>query len=416
VFVLSRIAVLAYHSSPLAEPGAGDAGGMSVYVRELAEVLARKGVATDIFTRATDRSRPMTDLHPGVRVIAIEAGPRTPLEKEKLRPHVGAFATGIRAFATAQRLGYDVVHSHYWQSGLAARALATFWSVPFVHSQHTLARVKNQFLAPGDAPEPQSRIEGEDAVTSAADVLIASTEDEWMQLSCHYGVAHDRLKVVHPGVDHDLFHPGDRAEARARLDLGDEAAMLYVGRIQPLKGLELGIRAVEELVAALDRRLVFYVVGGASGGSGDRELTRLRALADSLGVASNVRFVGATSHAEVPTFYRAADVAIVTSHSESFGLAALEAHACGTPLVGTAVGGLSHIVRNGESGWLVPSRDPRVFADRVGSILNDAELRDSFSANALRSARAFSWEATADGLLELYDCLIREGSPELCTC
>jgi D-inositol-3-phosphate glycosyltransferase len=200
------------------------------------------------------------------------------------------------------------------------------------------------------------------------------------------------------------------------LDLQDEAVMLYVGRIQPLKGLELGIRAVEELVRVRDGRLVFLCVGGASGGSGERELTRLRALADSLGVSSDVRFVGATSHTRVPVFYRAADVAVVTSYSESFGLAALEAHACGTPVVGTAVGGLSHIVRNGESGWLVPSRDPRVFADRVASVLDSMELRDSFSAAALRSAGYFSWEATADGLMELYDCLIHERSPELCTC
>lgn len=387
-----------------------------MYVRELAEALAERGVQTDIFTRATDLSRPITKLRSGVRVVAIEAGPLAPMPKDELSGHVGAFIAGTRAFATAQRIRYDVVHSHYWQSGLAARALARAWRVPFVHSQHTLARVKNQFLAPGDVPEAQSRIDGEDEIMRAADVLIASTDDEWQQLSCLYAVQHDRLKTVHPGVDHDVFSPGDRRAARDELGLSDEAVMLYVGRIQPLKGLELGIRAVEKLVPSLDRRLVFYVVGGASGAAGARELARLHALVGSLGLAEHVRFVGATTHDQTPLFYRAADVSVVCSHSESFGLTALEAHACGTPVVGTAVGGLSHIVRNGASGWLLDTRDPGLFADRLRDVLIDDDLRLRFSENALRSAALFSWESTAATLLELYECLMREGWPQLCTC
>jgi D-inositol-3-phosphate glycosyltransferase len=414
--MLRRVAVVAYHASPLVEPGAGDAGGMTVYVREVAESLAELGLHTDVFTRATADSRPVSWLAPGVRVLSIDAGPRAPISKDALRTYVGDFASGIGAFALGQRVRYDVVHSHYWQSGLAGLSLARAWDAPFVHSQHTLARVKNQFLAPGDVPESASRIRGEDEVMDAADVLIASTDEEWRQLSCLYGVSHDRLKTVHPGVDHDLFRPGDPASARAELGLGDEAVMLYAGRLQPLKGLSLALRALERLVRELSRDVVFLVVGGASGEAGEEEVTRLRALADTLGVADRVRFLGPQPHARLPLFYRAADVVVVCSHSESFGLSALEAHACGTPVVATAVGGLSHIVRDGVSGFLVDSRDPAEFAARLRSLLEGDGLRASLSAAAVHAARRFSWDATSATLFELYECLVREGWPQACTC
>jgi D-inositol-3-phosphate glycosyltransferase len=411
-----RIAVLAYHSSPLVEPGAGDAGGMTVYVRSVAEAMAARGVYTDVFTRATAAGRAVTDLAPGVRVVAVPAGELRPLDKEELVRHVDEFADGIRAFAVGQRVRYDVVHSHYWQSGLAARALARAWDVPLVHSHHTLGKVKNRGLAPGDVPEPPNRLQGEAAVIAAADALIASTDAEWQQLACLYGAPHDRLKTVYPGVDHAVFSPGDRAEARRSLGLGDEAVMLYAGRVQRLKGLELAVRAAEQLVPALDRPLVFLVVGGASGTRGEEELDRLRALAGSLGISGSIRFVGARPHAELPAFYRAADVVVVCSHNESFGLAALEAHACGTPVVGTDVGGLAHIVRDGESGFLVGSRDPAVFAARLKTVLSDDDLRDAFGRAATRSAWSFSWTTTAAIFTDLYECLLVEGFPEVCTC
>jgi D-inositol-3-phosphate glycosyltransferase len=413
---LSRVALVAYHSSPLLEPGAGDAGGMTVYVRSVAESMAADGIRTDIFTRATGDERPVTELVPGVRVISIRSGLEGPVAKESLVEHVPEFVDGVRAFATVQRARYDVVHSHYWQSGLAARALATAWDVPMIHSNHTLGKVKNRWLAPGDVPEPLSRIQGEADVIAAADTLIASTDEEWQQLACLYGAQHDRLKTVYPGVDHLAFSPGDSFSARAALGLGDAAVMLYVGRVQPLKGLELAIRATEQLVPALDRELVFLVVGGASGGRGDDELDRLRELATSLGVADTIRFVGARPHADLPMYYQAADVVVVCSHSESFGLAALEAHACGTPVVGTAVGGLSHIVRDSESGFLVDSRDPAVFAARLKTILSDPDLRATFGQKAVESAASFSWTSTARAFLDLYDCLLTEQFPEVCTC
>jgi D-inositol-3-phosphate glycosyltransferase len=389
---------------------------MTVYVREVAEALAERGVTTDIFTRATTEFDRTVELAAGVRVVSIPAGPRAPLEKEKLRAHVEEFATGVRAFAMAQRMRYDLVHSHYWQSGLAATILARAWGAPLVHSHHTLGRVKNNYLAPGDKPEPRSRLDGEAEVIDAAEVLIASTDEEWKQLACLYSAPHDSIKTIHPGVDHSLFRPGDRATARDELGLGDERVLLYVGRIQPLKGLELAIRAVEELLPALDERLTFLIVGGASGDQGGRELRRLERLVADLGLGDSVRFVGPQQHSRLPLFYRAADAVVVSSYSESFGLAALEAHACGVPVVGTAVGGLSYVVQDGGSGWLVDTRDPSVFGARLKTVLSDDDLRKQFGAAAIDSAARFSWEKTADELLELYECLAREELVEACTC
>ena len=414
--VVRRLAVLAYHSSPLGPPGEGDSGGMTVYVRDLAAAFARLGVQTDVYTRADGPARIVTSLGTGARVISVEAGPRRRLPKEELTRYVGDFVGAVGAFALAQRLRYDVVHSHYWQSGLAAIPLARGWDAPLIHSSHTLARVKNRHPAPGDRPEPQARLQGEARVIDAADVLVASTDDEWTQLACLYGAAHDKLKTLHPGVDHSVFTPGNRTAARAQLGLTDEAVMLYVGRIQPLKGIELAIRAADQLVPALDQPLRFLIAGGASGAAGDIEVARLVALVDELGLRDVVRFVGPVPHADLPVYYRAADALVVCSHSESFGLTALEAHSCGTPVVGTPVGGLSHVVADEESGFLVDTRDPSVFAARLKTLLADPALRARFGAAAVASASPFSWDRTAASLQELYECLVREQSPEACTC
>lgn len=411
-----RVAVIAYHATPLAEPGAGDAGGMTVYVRSIAEELARLGVHTDIFTRATGGAPRKAYLSRGVRVVSIDAGPRAPVEKERQHEFLEEFVTGVRAYATMQRSSYDIVHSHYWQSGVAATRLARSWGTPMVHSHHTLGLVKNAHLAPGDSPEPRYRLDGEAEVIRSADVLVASTEEEWQQLTCLYGAEHDRLKILHPGVDHDRFSPGDRDSARSALGLRDEAVLLYAGRIQRLKGIDLVIEAVHQLAPALDRPVRLLVVGGPSGSDGRRELMRLRALARERGVERAVSFLGPQPHGRLPTYYRASDVVAVPSHSESFGLVGLEAHACGVPIVATPVGGLSYVVSDGESGYLLADRDPAVFAGHLKQLLSDDALRARFSEAALRSARRFSWTRTAGAILELYDCLIREEFPEACTC
>jgi D-inositol-3-phosphate glycosyltransferase len=413
---VKRVAVVSYHSSPLIEPGSGDAGGMTVYVRQLARALARKGVYTDVFTRAAAPSDRPTSLTDGVRVIPVEAGPRMHLPKEELPRFLDDFVEGTRAFATAQRVRYDVVHSHYWQSGLAGKALGRTWRAPLIHSHHTLGRVKNAALAPGDEPEPISRLRGEDEVISEAEVLIASTEDEYHQLSCLYGASHDRLKVMVPGVDHFLFRPGNREVAREALGLDDRPIILFVGRIQPLKGVELAIRAIEQLSHAVAPSPLLMVVGGASGNGGEREVERLQRLAVELGIEELVRFVGPQPHTLLPTFYQAADVVAVCSHSESFGFAALEAHACGRPVVGTPVGGLSHIVEDGESGYLIEGRDPSVFAGRLKTLLADEDLSVRFGNRAAAAAIPFTWENAATELLELYECLVNETFPEVCTC
>lgn len=414
---VKRVAVLSYHCSPLEEPGSGDAGGMTVYVRGLAEALALKGVSTDIFTRASSSDDRVVALSSKVRVIPLQAGPLDPVPKEDLPKWADEFAAAVRAFAMSQRLTYDVIHSHYWQSGLVGRSLAQVWSIPFVHSSHTLGHVKNAALAPGDLPEPASRIGGENDVIEAADVLIASTDDEYQQLACMYGASHDKLKTLPPGVNHEMFSPGDRGAARRELGLdAEEPILLYVGRIQPLKGVDLAIQATERLKHALDIPARLLVVGGPSGSGGVAELKRLDGLISSLGLEAQVDFLGPRSHATLPAFYRSADAVLVCSHSESFGLTALEAHACGTPVVGSPVGGLAHIVASGRSGFLISERDPDRFAASAKTILTDEDVAEAFSREAARRAAGFTWTATASRFLELYECLVSEKFPQLCTC
>lgn len=414
---MRHVAVVSYHSSPLHEPGAGDAGGMTVYVRAVAEALARRGIRTDIFTRSKHDGTVVDHISPAVRVVSIGIGPDQTLEKDATVRHIDRFVTEARSFAISHRLAYDVIHSHYWQSGLAGLHLARTWGAPLVHSHHTLARVKNGSLAPGDEPEPPTRITGEERVITNADVLIASTEQEWSQIAHLYQGPRDRIKTIFPGVDHGLFFPGDRAAARAELGVPPDAAvLLYVGRIQPLKGLDLALRALEELAPALDRDLYLLVVGGPSGPRGTAEERRLEWLARRLGLGDRVRFLGPKPHPTTPLYYRAADLVAVCSYSESFGLSALEAHACGIPVIATDVGALAHIVRDGRSGFLIDDRDPSIFAARAKTVLSDPRLWHEFSTEAISSAAGFAWERTAEELLELYECLLTERFPEACTC
>jgi D-inositol-3-phosphate glycosyltransferase len=402
-----RVALISMHTSPLDQPGTGDAGGMNVYVEQVARRLAAAGTEVDIFTRATSsRLPPVVRTAPGVQVRHVDAGPYEGLSKTELSAQLCTFSAGVlRAEAERPPGWYDLVHAHYWLSGQVGSLAAERWGVPLVHSMHTMARVKNATLAQGDTPEPHVRVVGEQQVVDAADRLVANTDDEADQLVGLYGADPERVQVVHPGVDLDAFTPGDPARSRARLGLpGDATVLLFAGRIQPLKAPDLLLRAAAVLLQrdpTLRQRLVVAVVGGPSG-SGLEHPEALSTLAGDLGICDHVRFAPPAAQAELVDWYRAADLVAVPSRNESFGLVALEAQACGTPVVAAGVGGLRTAVADGASGLLVPTHDPLAWADAVGSLLADPVRREWLAAGARLHARRFGWDATADALLDCY--------------
>ena len=402
-----RVAVLSVHTSPLEQPGTGDAGGMNVYIVQTARQLARRGIAVEIFTRATSSDLPPTvELVPGVTVRHVSAGPFEGLDKSELPSQLCAFTAGVlRAEAYHEPGYYDVVHSHYWLSGQVGWLARDRWGVPLVHTAHTLAKVKNAALAAGDAPEPRSRVIGEQQVVDESDRLVANTLVEADQLVDLYGADPDRVLIVPPGVDLDHFTPGDQRAARASLGIAPDATVLaFVGRIQPLKAPDVLLRAAAELLArrpALRKKLVVLVVGGASG-SGLEQPEGLHRLAAELGIADVVRFLPPRPGAALATVYRSADLVAVPSHNESFGLVALEAQACGTPVVAAAVGGLPVAVADGVSGQLVDGHDPARWALTLDRALANREWLAKLSAGAVRHARRFSWERTTDALLAGY--------------
>jgi D-inositol-3-phosphate glycosyltransferase len=380
---------------------------MNVYVLELARRLARRGVEVDVFTRATSSALPpVVAAADGVTVRHIHAGPFEGLTKAELPGQLCVFAREVLRAEAAQPVGhYDVVHSHYWLSGQVGALARDRWGVPLVHSMHTMAKVKNEALAAGDTPEPLARIIGEEQVVEAADMLVANTDLEARQLIDLYGADPDRVEVVHPGVDLSVFRPHDTAAERARLGLpADGPVLLFAGRLQPLKGPDVLLRAV---AALLDRapdlrsRLVVPVVGGPSG-SGLEHPESLAQLADGLGLRDVVRFVPPVAQDELARWCSAATLVAVPSFNESFGLVAAEAQATGTPVVAAAVGGLPTVVRDGHSGLLVDGHDPEDWAATLLKVLEDRQLQERLEAGALEQARQFSWERTADRMLDVY--------------
>lgn len=406
--------MLSVHTSPLDQPGTGDAGGMNVYILEVSRRLAEAGVEVEIFTRATSRTLPASvEMHPGVRVRHVTCGPLEALPKEDLPAQLCAFTHGVMLAEAARPPGeYDIIHSHYWLSGQVGWLAKQRWGVPLVHSAHTLAKVKNDSLAEGDRPEPRSRIIGEEQVTAAADRLIANTPTEARDLVFRYGADPERVAVVEPGVDLGLFSPPDagqelaqRAAARRRLGLPATGLVVaFVGRIQPLKAPDVLLRAAAELRRtdpSLAADVTTVIVGGPSGTGLDRP-TALIDLAASLGLAGAVRFLPPLPRERLADLYRAADLVAVPSYNESFGLVALEAQACGTPVVAAAVGGLVTAVRDGVSGCLVDSHDPADWARVLRGLLASPSRRAELSAGAVTHARGFSWDRTAAGLLAAY--------------
>jgi D-inositol-3-phosphate glycosyltransferase len=399
--------MLSVHTSPLDQPGIGDAGGMNVYVVELAKRLAAMGTEVEIFTRAsTSDLGPRVELADGVVVRNLVAGPFEGLAKEDLPSQLCALTAGVlRAEAARDPGHFDLVHSHYWLSGQVGWIAQERWGVPLVHTMHTMAKVKNRLLADGDIPEPTAREIGETQVVEAADRLVANTAEEAAQLVDLYGADPGRVAVVAPGVDLDLFTPGDRTAARARLGLPlDGDVLLFVGRIQPLKAPDVLVRAAAEIVRrdpSRRRRLTVAVVGGPSG-SGTAHPGHLVRLAEDLGIADLVRFAPPAPQHELVDWYRAADLVAVPSHNESFGLVAIEAQACGTPVVAAAVGGLRTAVADDASGQLVVGHGITDWADALGGLLADPARRAELSRGALSHAQAFGWSSTAAALIDVY--------------
>jgi D-inositol-3-phosphate glycosyltransferase len=409
-----RAAVLSVHTSPLDQPGTGDAGGMNVYIVEVARRLAAANVEVEIFTRATAGGLPpLVEMAPGVSVRHVISGPLEGLPKEDLPAQLCAFTHGVmRAEAARPPGAYDVIHSHYWLSGQVGWLAKQRWGVPLVHTAHTLAKVKNALLAEGDRPEPRARIIGEEQVTAEADRLVANTPSEARELIDLYGADPARVAVVEPGVDLGRFAPpargfehAQRVEARRRLGLPvDGHIVAFVGRIQPLKAPDVLLRAAADLRRSapdLAARLTTVIVGGPSGSGLDRP-SALMELAGSLGIADSVRFLPPISRDGLADLYRAADLIAVPSHNESFGLVALEAQACGTPVVAAAVGGLVTAVRDGISGALVDGHDPAEWARVLGRLLAEPGRRAELARGAVAHANAFSWDRTATGLLAVF--------------
>ena len=403
-----RIATVMVHTSPLDQPGIGDAGGMNIYVLESAQRMAAMGVSVDIFTRRTDASQPdIVEFSPGVRVRHFECGHGS-LTKEQLPAHIHGLSKEFLRIVKSEN--YDAIHSHYWLSGKVAMPAAKELGIPLIHTMHTMARVKNLNLAEGESPEPMIRVQGETQVVAVANALIANTDAEAASLVSLYDACPDTVHVVSPGVDLYTFTAGEgRVAAREFVGQSQDALIVsFVGRIQPHKGPEVLIRATSELVKhtpLLRHKLIVNVVGGASGANTE-EVDRLKELSTWLGIDDVVRFSPPVPRKDLPQWYRAADLVVVPSYSESFGLVALEAQACGTPVVATAVGGLRTAVADGISGVLVDGHDPKAWSSVIVRLLQEPQRRVLLSMGAIEHASHFGWDATARGTLDIYDLVI----------
>lgn len=401
-----RVAMISLHTSPLDQPGIGDSGGMNVYVRAVSERLARDGVEVDVFTRCQGRAVPEVQrLGEKLRIIQVPAGPCAPVPKEELAELLPQFAEAVVSRRALEGIGYDLVHAHYWLSGSAAAVTKARWGVPMVASFHTLGRVKNRVLE-NHSKELPNRLQAEGSIIAQADRILAPTPAESFHLVDLYGADPERIRLVPPGVDLERFRPGDPEAAKASLGLAGKRVALFVGRLQMLKGPDVAIRAVAEAVRRAPgptSGLVLVLVGGPSGGT-DRslEVARLMELASEERIADRVRFVPPMPHEELPRAYQAADVLLAPSRSESFGLVALEAQACGTPVIAASVGGLPYVVGDGKSGHLVVGHDPRAYAERLIEIISNPVLARRFSVGAVAQASHYSWDVTTERMRSVY--------------
>jgi D-inositol-3-phosphate glycosyltransferase len=409
-----RIAMISYHTCPLATLGGKDTGGMNVYVRDLTCELGRMGIHVDVFTRSQDEHVPhiLHDLGYGNRVVHVPAGPEVPLPKQNLLQYLPEFVAGIGQFAAQKGIHYDLIHSHYWLSGLAAEALSDVWGgTPIVHMFHTLGEMKNRVARSPEERESETRIEGEKRVLRRADRVIAATKAEETQLRFLYRADPRKITIIPPGVDVRHFYPIPADEAKQFIGLNPESRMvLYVGRIEPLKGVDTLIRAMSCLkVQNLKRPVHLVIIGGepdASPQEMSAEMARLQKLCDELCMGGMVLFLGKRSQDTLPYYYSAAEVVVMPSHYESFGMVALEAMACGTPVIASQVGGLAYLVRDGETGFTVPDGDPDLLCQKLTALLGDPHLHETMSRRAAEYALSYAWEKITARIVEVYASLL----------
>jgi len=406
-----RIAILSVHTCPLAELGGKKTGGMNVYIRELSGEMSRLGFQVDIFTRYQDSCEAHLGASEsaGVRVIHIPAGPSSALPAAAIYDHLPEFTQGVLDYARQQGISYDLIHSHYWLSGWVAQRLKAEWKVPLIQMFHTLGHMKNRVAVSPDEMEPPLRMQVEQETMRKADCLVAATPAEKIQMMWLYRADMHKIRIIPPGVDIETFHPIPRSEARSELGIPpEEKLLLFVGRLEPLKGIDSLMQAIvllREQLPALAERLCVSIIGGAFDppDQQDMELRRLQKLREELKLDDLVTFVGGRGQAMLPYYYSAAEVVIMPSHYESFGMVALEAMACGTPVVASEVGGLAYLIQDGTTGFHVPDRDPVELAGKIRLLLENSELREDMSRAAVSYAAQYAWPRIAGQIKALYD-------------
>jgi D-inositol-3-phosphate glycosyltransferase len=409
-----RIAMISYHTCPLATLGGKDTGGMNVYVRELTRQLGRMGIHVDVFTRSQDDHVPhvLHELGYGNRVVHVPAGPEHPIPKEELADHIPQFVEGIKYFVCEKDIKYDIIHSHYWMSGIAATALSEAWGgTPIVHMFHTLGEMKNRIARTDEEREGEYRINGEKQVLRRADRVIAATIAEVTQLRFLYKANASKLVVIPPGVDVCHFYPIPADEAKMYVGLKpNDRMVLYVGRIEPLKGVDTLIQAMSCLQWKEERPVHLAIIGGdpaASPRKRSAEMARLQKLCDDLSVGQTVVFLGKRDQDKLPYYYSAAELVVMPSHYESFGMVALESMACGTPVVASEVGGLAYLVRDGETGFTIPDQEPDTLCEKISWLLNDRDLHARMSQRAVEYAQDYAWEKITKQITDVYEGLVK---------
>jgi D-inositol-3-phosphate glycosyltransferase len=412
-----RIAMLSYHTCPLATLGGKDTGGMNVYVKEITRQLGKMGIHVDVFTRSQNEHVPhvLHDLGYGNRIVHIPAGPEYPLPKKELTNFIPQFVQGIINFSGSKGLHYDLIHSHYWMSGLAAIELEKTWNIPDVQMFHTLGLMKNRVAQTQEEMEGNYRIDGEKEVLKSANRIIAATSAEYAQLLWLYQADVNKITIISPGVDVGKFYPIPADEAKEYIGIPPcERMLLFVGRIEPLKGLDVLIEAIgimHQNEVLKENPFCLAIIGGNTGNGEehtDAELSRIRGLTEQHGLSNLVTFLGKRSQDSLPYYYSAAEAVVVPSQYESFGMVALEAMACGTPVVASQVGGLAYLVQDGVTGYTVPVDEPEELANRLTLLLQDKNLRDQLGSQAVKLAQDYAWEKIAVKLLSTYEEVLSE--------